>query len=211
YSIYPFEMFIVKSTYVEHPIGKILLAATSIASAVVLIRHYAYRSAIAAVRVRNHVCRNRAIVSSSADDLCCICIHSRLKNCVLICLRSCKLECLIFSLKTGNLILSKEIKNGSCVAIVIFQNISCYILNRISGVASLCCDVIPGIFDSGQIVAAALLVLELDVVQLLHKSCLLITSGQFCTGKSIIDSICQRIGAVANTILDCSDAGLKVV
>ena len=153
-------MFIVKSTYVEHPIGKILLAATSIASAVVLIRHYAYRSAIAAVRVRNHVCRNRAICSKSANKFRSLRFLISRDESVLCALACLEFKSLVLCLERSDLVLSQEVKDCAGVAVVVFQNISRSVLDGVSGIASLCCQIVVCVskaFFNGSLSVAAIL------------------------------------------------------
>ena len=94
------------------------------------------------MRIRYVISRNRAIISSSPDNFCRIGIHSRPKHRVLIGLRSGKFKCLVFCPKFLHLAICQKIKDCPCVAVVVFQNISCSILNGVSGVASLCCHVV---------------------------------------------------------------------
>src|SRR5699024_4698288 len=120
------------------------------------------------MRIRHNIGWYRAICAKSADKLRCLCFLISRNKCVLCALACLEFKCLVFSLEACNLVLSEEIKDCASIAVVVFQNISCSILDGVSGIASLCCHVVIHIskssFECSLSVAAILLSYRLFIL-----------------------------------------------
>ena len=144
------------------------LAATGITSATAVIIcpviSYSQRIAIAAIRVRNHVSRNRAIRAKSANKFRSLSVLVSRNKGVLLALACLEFKALVFRPKFLQFAIRQKIKDCTGVAVVVFQNISCSILNGVSGIASLCCQIVvrvsEALFNCSLSLAAAILLLE---------------------------------------------------
>src|SRR5699024_8688152 len=99
-------------------------------------------------RVRNHVGRNRAICSKSANKFRSLCFLISRDESVLCALACLEFKCLVFSLEACNLVLSEEIKDCASIAVVVFQNISGCSLDCILRIASLCSHIVVHICET---------------------------------------------------------------
>ena len=120
------------------------------------------------MRIRHNIGWYRAICSKSANKFRSLGFLVSRDESVLCALACLEFKRLVFSLETGNLVLSQEVKNCTGVAVVVFQNISCSVLDGVSGIASLCCHVVIHIskssFKCSLCVAAILLSYRLFIL-----------------------------------------------
>ena len=143
------------------------LATTRITSATVVVVcticsvvPNTHRITIAAIRVWNHVSGNRAICAKPTNKFRSLGFLVSRDESVLCALACLEFKRLVFSLETGNLVLSQEVKNCTGVAVVVFQNISRSVLDGVSGIASLCCQIVVCVskaFFNGSLSVAAIL------------------------------------------------------
>ena len=89
------------------------------------------------MRIRHNIGWYRAICSKSANKLRSLCFLIS-RNVRVLCSLAClELERLVLCLKARNLVLSQEVKDRAGIAVIVLQNISCGILDGVSGFASL--------------------------------------------------------------------------
>ena len=101
--------------------------------------------------------------------------------------------------------------------VLVVDDVSGRRLHGVAGIACLACHVIPHALDRLAGLAAAICLLALHGVQLLHKRSLLIGSANFSSHKALlhaalhaIDQLCLAVEAVAQAVIHAVDLPLDV-
>lgn len=120
----------------------------------------------------------------------------------------------IFSL---NALRRQCVKHSACVRVLVFNDVPSAVLNGLARVASLRSEVVVYALDGLAGLAAAISLLHLHGVELLHKCRLLIGAADFGAHKALlhsvlhtVDKLCLSIEAVTQTVVHDVDFAFDV-
>src|SRR5699024_9302804 len=100
------------------------------------------------MRIRHNIGWYRAICSKSANKLRSLCSLVSSNESILLALACLEFKSLVFCPKFLHLAICQEIKDCAGVAVVVFQNISRSVLDGVSGIASLCCQIVVRVSEA---------------------------------------------------------------
>lgn len=102
--------------------------AAAATTTVVAVTKAVYAIVIAAVGVRNHVCRNRAIATESTNQFCGLSLLVCGEECILVCLRLLETQGLILVAETIKFLISKVTKNAIRAATLAVNDVASVLL-----------------------------------------------------------------------------------
>lgn len=147
----------------------------------------------------------------AADQL----IGLRVQRCgqvaVLVGLRSRQLERLILGLQRIDLGLYHEVHQAAIVRVLVVDNITGRVLDRVAGVASLRRHVIAHALDRVLGLAAAVLQVVAELAQGLVHTVKALQHRNIGAVKAAGNRIVQCIDRIANALLDCGNAAFQAV
>lgn len=147
----------------------------------------------------------------AADQL----IGLRVQRCgqvaVLVGLRSRQLERLILGLQRIDLGLYHEVHQAAIVRVLVVDDVTGRVLDRVAGVASLRRHVIAHALDRVLGLAAAVLQVVAELAQGLVHTVKALQHRNVGAVKAAGNRVVQRVGGIADALLDCRNAALKSV
>ena len=147
-------------------------------------------------------------MAGTAQKLSGISIHCRFKHGVLVCLRRGQLQGLILAFQRADVVLVQRIQHGPSIGVLIIDNISRGILDRVLRSRRASGDVIPHALDRALGLAAAGRQLGGKIVEALLGLVAQLTDGGIDPVEPVVDGVGQSVSAVTDAVLDGVDPAL---